>query len=93
MNADIFTQSVALGNINPTGIVSPKFGGVGGGIIDPKNVLNDLRVSISPGALMYQTKGKACKEETNFMYICEEEKKERTRSANCKTETEYKFML
>lgn len=64
-----------------------------GGIIDPKNVLNDLRVSISPGALMYQTKGKACKEETNFMYICEEEKKERTRSANCKTETEYKFML
>lgn len=34
-----------------------------GGIIDPQNVLNDLRVSISSATLMRLLKGKACKGE------------------------------
>lgn len=50
MNADIFTQSVGLGNINPIDIGFFFFFQTWENI-DPQNVLNDLKASISLAAL------------------------------------------
>lgn len=82
MNADIFTQSVALGNINPIGVLSPKLGGN----IDPRNVLNHLRVSIPPAALTVYTSRRA-KLVKNKLSLSTFAKKRKTRSINCETET------
>lgn len=49
MNADIFTQSVGLGNINPIDIGVFFFQTWEN--IDPQNVLNDLKASNSLAAL------------------------------------------